>query len=383
MESDKDIKQKAKLFDVIAERIINILKNRHTYSSHLKKLTTFLKYAVAILICLYSLLLLLIYTSMELIGERWWLTAFLCYLPQTIWLIPIFVLAPITFIFYRKSTPILLIVFGFVFFFMMKFNFSLFSKSQKYDIVVMTNNIGQDNKQSLSPFIKSEKPDIILLQEAGGRVRQFTNSFPEFYYSQCGEFGILSKYQIINSKLITSQEKNWIAIAARFELVFSNQTIIVYNVHVPTPRYNLNKLYGRGLIIAGIGTVFPVNKFRNYTKNIQESWEQYSRYFEYLCSIIEKEDKPFIAAGDFNITDRGPSYRSLCKNMKDSFKFCGTGFGYTIPGETFNPLSLFGPWMRIDYIFAGKGFIPAYSKVEPRRKSQHMAVVAGLKFEAQ
>ena len=383
MESDKDIKQNTNLLDVISEWLINILKNRHNDSSPLKRLMTYLKYAVAISIFLYSLLLLLIYAGMELIGEHWWLTAFLCYLPQTIWLIPILVLAPIAFIFYRKLMPILLILFAFIFIFMMKFNFSLFNKSHRIDIVVMTNNIGQDNKQSLSSFIKSEKPNIILLQESGGRTRQFTNSFSEFYFSQCGEFGILSKYKVINSKLITSQEKNRIAIAARFELLISNQTIIVYNVHIPSPRNNLNKLAGRGLIIAGIGTIFPINKFGDYTKNVQESWRQHSQYYEYLCSLIEKEEKPFIVAGDFNLPNRGPSYRLLCKNMKDSFKNCGTGFGYTLPGETVNPLSLFGPWIRIDYIFAGKGFTPVYAKVEPHRKSQHRAVVAGIKFDTQ
>lgn len=383
MESDKDIRHNAKLFDIIAEWIINTLKNRHSDSSPIRKVAIYIKYGTAILICLYSLFLLIIYAGMELIGIGWWFTAFLCYLPQTIWLIPIFILAPITFIFYRKLISILLISFAFVFIFMMKFNFSLFDKSQNTDIVLLTNNIGQDNKQSLSSFIKLEKPDILLLQEAGGRTRQFSNSFPEYYFSQCGEFGILSKFKIINSKLITSQEKNLIAVAARFEILISNQTIIVYNVHIPSPRYNLNKTAGKGLIIATIGTILPINKFGDYTKNIQEIWHQYSRYYEHLYTLVEKEEKPFIVAGDFNLPNRGPSYRLLCKNMKDSFKYCCTGFGYTFPGTTINPLSLFGPWIRIDYIFAGKGFTPIYAKVEPHRKSQHRAVVAGLKYNSQ
>lgn len=371
------------LFDRFCQWLIEILTNRNQESSIIKKFLNFLKSLLIVSTVLYVFILMLSYAGIELIGEYWWFTAFLCYLPQTIWLIPASILAIGYLILLRKFLFIPTGMIIFIALAFMKFNLSFFNPQIHPDIIVMTNNIGQDNKQSLTNFIKTENPDIILLQESAGRTRRFTNSFPQFSCVQTGEFGILSKYKILNSEAIQSPEKSWVTLGARYEIQLSNTVIAVYNVHIPSPRTDLQKTFGRGLIIALIGTALDNGRFGKYKNDLQTNWLQRVRYYEYLNSLIEKEDKPFIVGGDFNLPDSGPIYRMLCKKMNDAFRECGSGFGYTFPGETLNPLSLFGPWLRIDYLFSGKGFSPVYARVEPRRKSQHRAVVAGFKIESQ
>ncbi|MGB9603206.1 MAG: endonuclease/exonuclease/phosphatase family protein, partial [Limisphaerales bacterium] len=346
------------VFDLLAELITKLLESRNEKSSPMMVFKNFCRMFLWIITLLYFLFLLLIYAGIEFIGQRWWLSAFLSYLPQTIWLAPLFFIAILAIIFSRKILIFHIVISIFVVVGLMKLNVTLPNKTIKPDIVLITNNIGQDNKQSLSPFIKSENPDLILLQESVGRTRRFTNSFPQYSFMQIGEFGILSKHKIQNYRPITVPEKTWLSIGVRYEIQFSNSTIAVYNVHIPSPRNDLLKSSGRGFLIASIGMLFPNSRFGKYKNELQESWRERLRYFEILKSEIEKEDRPFIVAGDLNLPNSGPIYRMLTRNLKDAFKECGFGFGYTFPGETLNPISLFGPWLRIDYIFAGKGFIP-------------------------
>jgi hypothetical protein len=73
--------------------------------------------------------------------------------------------------------------------------------------------------------------------------------------------------------------------------------------------------------------------------------------------------------------------RIFSGELRDAFAECGRGYGFTFPGFTRNPLSLFQPWLRLDYLFAGRGFRPCYVRTEPGRPSQHRAVAAGFVFE--
>ena len=58
---------------------------------------------------------------------------------------------------------------------------------------------------------------------------------------------------------------------------------------------------------------------------------------------ITKTEKPIILCGDFNDTPASYTYRTLKSNLKDGFRTCGKGYGYTFRGL----LHL----LRIDYIF--------------------------------
>jgi vancomycin resistance protein VanJ len=73
---------------------------------------------------------------------------------------------------------------------------------------------------------------------------------------------------------------------------------------------------------------------------------------------------------------RGHIHGLFASHLTDAFAACGRGYGLTFPGYTSNPLTLFGPWLRIDYLFAGRGFKPIYCNTERERKSQHRAVAA-------
>jgi vancomycin resistance protein VanJ len=74
----------------------------------------------------------------------------------------------------------------------------------------------------------------------------------------------------------------------------------------------------------------------------------------------------------------GYVHRVVAWGLLDAFEQAGRGFGFTFPCDTGNPLTLGGPWLRIDYVLAGPGWHANDCRVEPDRRSQHRAVVATL-----
>lgn len=382
MEIDsKTVNQKrGELFDLFADWLINVLQRRHDENSPVKLFFHLVRRILLVINVFYLFFLICYSVCIEILGQRWWLTAVASYLPQNIWLIPLFFIAFLNICFFRRLLIVSLICALVWFVFISKFNIGFSKNFEGTKIVVLTNNIGQDNKESLSPFIKSQNPDIILLQEAFGRGRQFTNSFPQFMHFQIGEFAILSKFKVLNATNITMPDKPYRVLCARFEIDFSSNRVAIYNVHIPSPRSDLNRAFGLRLFAGMIGVFYRSGRFESIKSEFDESWKQRNILYEHLMEVLRNEKLPFVVAGDFNIPNYGPIYRELTRIMTDSFEKCGIGWGYTFPGDTRNPISLFGPWIRIDYVFAGKGFSPISVSTESKRRSQHRAVSACLAF---
>ncbi len=243
-------------------------------------------------------------------------------------------------------------------------------------ITLVTHNVGQGNRQQFVDFLGQVKPDIILLQDAGSRSKDYARRFPDYHVAARGEFVCISRYLIQQSDLLEQPNWNKRPVAARFEVLVQGKPLALYNVHLPTPRQQLNRfLSGRVLAEmfgeddSGSGGVTSYKEW--ITKQIELA--------ETLSRRISSEKLPYIAAGDFNMPDHGYIYSLFADQMTDAFSEAGRGLGLTFPGRTSNPLMFFGPWLRIDFIFAGKGWKPVFCVPEPGRRSQHRAVMARLR----
>ena len=96
-----------------------------------------------------------------------------------------------------------------------------------------------------------------------------------------------------------------------------------------------------------------------------------------LARVLATEKKPFLACGDFNMPDHGYIYHLFAGEMTDAFAHAGRGLGADLfRARRSNPAAFFGPWLRLDFAFAGRGWKPVFCMPEPGRKSQHCAVVA-------
>lgn len=349
---------------------------RHQPESPWRTLARRLQRAIIGLNVMTLVMVVLGMAMIEWVGERHWLTAYFLYIPRQAWIFPPLLLAPLVFWAKARLLWLNLLVIGSVLGLHMGFHWSLSPSRNQGFLTAMTTNIGQNNGQGFTAFLREQKPDLVALQDAAARGGKYAASYPEYTMAARGEFVLLSRWPIKTNAFVEVRDDNRQPIAAWFAVETPETTFIVYNVHLPSPRSELARSKGLGMLAALAGTGQSSSRTGRYRQTLDDAWNQRLRLARELHAILSQETRPFIVAGDFNMPARGYLHRLFRGTLTDAFAETGRGYGFTLPGSTRNPLSAFGPWMRIDYLFAGRGFTPVYCEVAPDRKSQHCPVAA-------
>ena len=194
------------------------------------------------------------------VGERNIFTTFILFLPKQIWLLPLLGFGFLGLILWDWRQIVAVIVTAIA---LVWFHFDWETSGGKEgqggsELVVMTFNRGQ-RAGSLQPFKNEHLPDIIAMQEAGNASRRYLKSdgYTEFSYgADLGEFMLISKYPIGDRGLVTHREGDLISrIAAWFVVDIEGEEVVIYNVHMPTPRDQL-KAFRRGAFLRGLQPSF-------------------------------------------------------------------------------------------------------------------------------
>jgi vancomycin resistance protein VanJ len=321
---------------------------------------------------LYLLGLVILLVWLEAQGERFWLSGILLFAPPQILLLPLVFLTPYCLIFRRRSVlwhvlAVALVAFGY-----MKFRWHPSRKPSTGAITAVTHNTGQGSRPQFYRFLESHDPDLIVLQDARGRGNEFARKYPDRHIAATGEFLAVSRWPIVQSEIVQQIKSRGRPVAARFEIQREEKPLIVYSVHLPTPRHQLTRfLSGRAL-----GQMFGDDPGTQRAGSYGEWTADRIRVARELAELFAREPKPFLVFGDFNTPDHGIIYHTVARHLRDAHLEGGNGWGLTFPGKTRNPISARGPWLRIDYAFAGRGWEPISCTPEPGRASQHCAVVA-------
>lgn len=308
------------------------------------------------------------------VGERNLFTTFFLYLPAQIWLLPLAGFACVAACLLDWKLLVATVLCGAaVVWFYLDWETSGERKGRGgRELVVMTFNRGQ-RSGSLRPFKQRHDPDLLAMQEAAGQAVRYlkADGYTDLLHGEdVGEFLLLSKYPIVDKGLL-EYEASGIrhAVAGWFVVDFAGEEIVVYNVHMRTPRDQL-KAFKRGAFLRGL---WP---FSEQARSYQSFWDVQISLAEQLLAHIREESRPVIVVGDFNAPDRGYIYGEFRSALQDAHEEAGRGFGWTFPGTTRNPISLFGPWLRIDHQFADDSWRVLGCEAETGRKSQHLAVAA-------
>jgi len=323
--------------------------------------------------------------AMRFVGEHNITTAFLLYLPPSLWLLPLLPLSFLGLLFHRRCliaqmtmAYLLLVWLGHP---LVRFSAEAEDVDDAAEISVMTYNRGQNMNQSLQPFKNATHPDILVFQEAAGRAAGFLNSpdYAEFgHAADIGEFTLLSRYPIIDRSAVPAGANPLSAKAARFVIDWKGKPISVYAVHLMTPRDVLG-FYMRGAFLWGVIGV-PGTPWAAKRREYQTFWDQQIADARQILESVRTDVNPCILAGDFNAPHTGCIHGMLAAELGDAHAAAGRGLGFTFPGVTRNPLSLGGPWMRIDYIFYDRHWKAVDCVTEGKRPSQHRALMARMRF---
>lgn len=321
----------------------------------------------------YVIGLLVLLLGLEWWGERSWIFSVLLYSPIQVCLLPLAVLTPVCLLFRWRLLLWHFVAAGVLIFGFMTFRWSPVPPVGGSELRAVTFNYGESNRVQFMSFLEAEKPDVILLQDARNRGAELAMRIPGMYASDLGQFAFLSKFPIKKAAVVDSVEVQGQPVAARYEIQFQGRVTAIYNVHLPTPRQQLSRFIGGRRVLGdlvGHGHREPV--YGNYREWIEER----VRLARALAKVLAEEKEPMIVGGDFNTPDHGYIYHLFAGEMSDAFAHAGRGWGLTFPGSTHNPISFFGPWLRIDYFFSGGGWRVTECRPEPGRKSQHKAVFA-------
>ncbi|WP_395752827.1 endonuclease/exonuclease/phosphatase family protein [Prosthecobacter sp.] len=347
----------------------------------LHKVLHYLRLAVRGLIILCLVFFVLLIAGFHAWGQSNITFAALMYLPPWIWVVPLFLLLVPALILDRKSAFGLAL--AIVLFFAFHIDIRLFGPAapefngSSTTLKVITWNRGQDNGVSLRPIKDSLQPDFITLQETRGRGYAGSPDYAEFtQVSNIGEFVLLSRWPILDASPVLLPGSNAVS-AVRYQVLFEGGPLIIYNVHLPSPRSVLDS-YKRGAFLWGI-IGFPGSPWESKKKHYQAFWDQQILIAQNIADNVAKEKDPVLVLGDFNTPAFGPIYRVFSSQFQDAHLKAGDGTGYTFPGNTHNPLALFRPWLRLDMIFASQS-LNLWGCRTMETQSQHRPVFAEFQW---
>jgi len=214
----------------------------------------------------------------------------------------------------------------------------------------------KDIPTKITAFIKTEKPDIVCIQEFH---TSSTIQYPYKYLQMVkgnDHFGqaIYSKYKIINKGSLDF--KNTSNNAIFIDIIKERDTIRIYNLHLESLGLNVNK------------ENFGQKSSEKLLKRLSKEFVKQQKQVELIIEHKSKCTYPVIISGDFNNTAYSWTYNKLIHNMNDSYIESGKGFGKTFELKRI-PL-------RIDFIFADKAFIFTKHKNYTKKYSDHEPIMA-------
>lgn len=231
---------------------------------------------------------------------------------------------------------------------------------------VMTFNVHYSNRntKNIADLIRTEKPDIIALQEvteelAAPLLLELAADYPHNLNDNSWGFPLilLSRYPLVAQRRLPKVQRS---IQAAVEIPQGDVTI--WNVH-------------------------------NFVTVDHVGWESQKRTLNAIAQEIEADGKPVIVLGDFNTTDQSENYYLITDSLTDVHHAVGRGFGFTYPETDVLDKIPWAPWyvqllhlaqpiFRIDYIFVSDHFVPQETHVIPNGfGSDHRPVVATLRFD--
>jgi vancomycin resistance protein VanJ len=250
---------------------------------------------------------------------------------------------------------------------------------------VMTYNRGQGSEKLLAGFAAQHQPDVAVFQDAGRRLPKLV-TLAEFaghrHAFQDGEFVLLSRWPLVENEPLQLAWPEKIAgfyrAGTRSVVDWNGRQVVVYNIHLPTPRDVLYWYGRRGTFLYGVLGLVPHTPMYARHQLYLDTWRARVSLVSQLAARVRSERDPVVLLGDLNLPPAGKGYQELCGVLQDAHAAAGAGFGHTFPGNMTSLAGRFAPWIRIDHIFVGPSWEVRTCEAARGGSSQHMPVGAML-----
>lgn len=294
--------------------------------------------------------------------EKNWLSAFLYYIPQVLFLIIPVVLVIASIIMKQwQEAAINVLTMIFVLLELMGFYIHLpFSGINKSDhrLKVITYNIeaGKGGPEEIGGYLGETDADIIFLQEAWAAPgKKGTDPLPVilkrlkgYHHARGGDGGelaIISKLPLtrVHEKRLGKYRSCLVT-----QIFWGNKNIKLANVHFDVSFYPRS-------VTATVNNLVNTSRFGEEQADL-------------LVKLFAIERNPIIIAGDFNMIPKSRGHNLMKSSYQDCFEKGGGGFGYTWPSRL--------PLWRIDYVFVDPNLSVGDCRLDSPGLSDHKPVLA-------
>ena len=323
----------------------------------------------------YPAALLATWLGLALIGERWWVTTALLYVPCIAFGAPLVVLVPALLLMRRRQLiwtqalafmltlfPLMGVVLP-----------GLGGHNAGPTLTLMSFNVNSEAEgvAQIVHEIGANSPDVVLLQEVSPNSALQELLKPRFPYTEAStQFIIASRYPITertDPAKIPFEGHERSPRFMRYVVDSPLGRLAIYSLHPLSPRGALGIYRFRGALrrlrsgefLAGDPEADVGANARLRDAQIRISSE-----------MAAKESLPVLLAGDTNLPGLSAIRRRYLSGYGDAFRQASWGFGYTYPAQH--------PWMRLDRIMADHRLRFTDFHVGCAGASDHLCVVARI-----
>ncbi len=311
-----------------------------------------------------------VWLLLRLCGDRWWFATVMLFGPRWIYAAPWVVLSPLAAFVHRRllwplaAAAIVLLgpIMG------LHLPWRTLVSPEGATIRVLTCNIDRSatDVNRLGELVESTRPDVVALQECPEDVAS-TLKWPAGW-SLCRFGGLLIASPHTLQKEAWSQNVHppcrWPPTNGLRCRVEAPQGAFEFCcVHLTSPRWGLSEVldHRTGVAPERSGNLSAATVERRLESEDLEKW-------------IDDQNRPWIAAGDFNLPADSVIYQRVWGKYDDAFSVAGFGFGYS----KWTPIRGWTYGLRIDHILGSPGVKAIRCWVGPDVGSDHVPVLADL-----
>lgn len=262
------------------------------------------------------------------------------------------------------------------------------SGQEAYDLSLLSYNVRYfdrygwskeaKTKEKLIAYLNRFDGDILCLQEFPPKgyavspesLVKALSSYP--YHCILKNMAIFSRLPLRNCREI-SFDKEYTSSCIYCDIIRSKDTVRLYNIHLESYRLGTKERKFVKDITTGNSHDIP-NGLKNLGSRISTANKNRAKQARHIKAALQKSPYKLIVCGDFNDTPLSYTYRTITKNLSDSFLEQGRGLGNTYIGEF--------PSFRIDYIIHSPEFRTVSYNRELVTLSDHYPIVCKLKLPA-
>lgn len=303
------------------------------------------------------------------IGERWWFSAALSYLPRLPWLVPSVVLSLLCLVFRPKLAiaaivPLVLVAVG-----LMGLCMPVAAAEEgEHTIRLASCNIQHGDPRFGSVVIELQRldADVMFFQECDQPRPRMAEKWPEFHAAHLESFDVTSRWPVTALGLVDSEGSHRFC-AGVFRIDHPERPFVLVNVHLSTARHGLSHLRNTSLSLSEAARLASDWQLIRETE-IRELAKQVEGY----------ANEPLVLAGDFNQPWSGQFVQDMFGDMTNAFDVAGTGYGYTAPTDSGRLWPNNCPWLRIDHIAVNDQFGVTHAEIGTSAGSDHRLIAADL-----